>query len=210
MSRTSANRAHFCKPVASDTTLPIGILSLQGDVAAHGRALADIGEPWIEVKKPAALDRVGGLILPGGESTTMLRAIREEGFWEPLATFDRPILATCAGVILLAREVRNPAQASLGRLDVAVVRNGYGRQNESFIDSAPVDGTERELVFIRAPRIVDLGPSVQILVRLRGEAIMVEEGGITACTFHPELSAHRAIHERFVRCARAECAPCDS
>ena len=181
----------------------IGVLAIQGDFDAHARALRRAGANAIEIRRADDLSAVDGLILPGGESTTMLMFIEEEGFAGPIIDFahsGKPILGTCAGAILLARDVYNPTQASLGLIDIAVERNAYGRQVDSFI--VPVeesfdDGTI-EAVFIRAPKIKEVGPNVEVFARLNGNPVLVREGSIVCSTFHPELTADDRVHRLFV------------
>ena len=179
----------------------IGVLAIQGDYAAHAAALAESGAEPVEVRKPEQLAGLDGLILPGGESTTILKFLKH-GFFEALEEFcgSHPVFATCAGAILLAREVRNPAQRSLGLLDAVVERNAYGRQIDSTILTAEtmLPGGPLEMVFIRAPRIVSTGPGVQVLARRDGFPVLVRQGRIMAATFHPELSHDRRIHRLFV------------
>jgi pyridoxal 5'-phosphate synthase pdxT subunit len=180
----------------------IGVLAIQGDYAAHARALAEVGSEAVEVRDLEKLERIDGLILPGGESTTMLKFIENHHFFNALQDFctRRPVFGTCAGAILLAREVRNPPQRSLGVLDAVVERNAYGRQIDSSIEVAPTSlpGGPLEMVFIRAPRIVGLGPGVEILAERDGYATLVRQQGLLAATFHPELSADRRVHKAFV------------
>lgn len=180
--------------------LPVGILALQGDFAKHAEALARAGLQSREIRKPGELDSVSGLVLPGGESTTLLKFVDREGWETPLREFaasGKPVLATCAGLILLARRVENPEQRSLGVLDVDVVRNAYGRQVDSFVGTArgPA-GEETEAVFIRAPRISRVGPGVEILAREGDDPVWVREGNVQAATFHPELSQSSEVHRR--------------
>lgn len=180
----------------------IGVLALQGDFEAHQRALSDLGVPSSQVRAAADLAAVDALAMPGGESTTMLKLLDQEGLTEPLLAFKKPILATCAGVILLAREVRHPQQRSLGLLDAVVERNAYGRQVASSIrrihpEPAFIERTEPgdlEAVFIRAPIIREVGPEASVLARDGEHPILVEQGRILAATFHPELTADRRIH----------------
>jgi pyridoxal 5'-phosphate synthase pdxT subunit len=180
----------------------VGVLAIQGDYDAHARALADVGAGPCEVRKPEQLDGLDGLILPGGESTTMLKFLEKHDFFEALGDFcaTRPVFGTCAGTILLAREVRNPAQRSLGVLDAVVERNAYGRQIDSAIINSQTElpGGELEMVFIRAPRIVSVGPGVQALASREGSPVLVRQGNVMAATFHPELSEDRRIHKLFV------------
>ncbi len=172
----------------------VGILALQGAFDLHARAVADLGHETILVRRPADLDTIDALVLPGGESSVQLELLERLELEEPLRRFlalGRPVLATCAGVILVARAVRRPEQRSLGAIDVAVERNAWGRQVDSF-EATSERG--RELVFIRAPRIVDLGPGVEVLDRFEGEPVLVRQGHVTCATFHPELTADRETH----------------
>ena len=193
--------------------MKIGVLALQGDFDRHAKALERCGVQAVEVRKPAELADVDGLIMPGGESTTLLKLMDAWGFVPALEKFHaegRPIFGTCAGLILLAREVDNPRQFSLGFIDVGVERNAYGRQRESFEarGSATLDhrATPVEMVFIRAPRIRRLGAGVETLATWRDEPVMARQGSVLVATFHPELTDDRAVHEYFcdmVRKARA-------
>jgi 5'-phosphate synthase pdxT subunit len=186
----------------TDTKLPIiGVLAIQGDYAAHAEALAESGAEPVEVRNPDELVGLDGLILPGGESTTMLRFLKLR-FFEALEEFcgSKPVFGTCAGAILLAREVRNPAQRSMGILDAVVERNAYGRQIDSAILTAEtkLPGGPLEMVFIRAPRIVETGADVEVLALREGYAALVRQGRVLAATFHPELSSDRRVHRLFV------------
>ena len=186
----------------------IGVLAIQGDFDAHARALRRVGANAIEIRRADDLSAIDGLILPGGESTTMLKFIEEEGFAGPLTDFahaDKPIFGTCAGAILLAREVYNPSQASLGLIDIAVERNAYGRQVDSFIAAVEesFDGRALEAVFIRAPKIKEFGGNVEVLARLNGTPVLVRERSIVCSTFHPELTADDRVHRLFVEMVRA-------
>jgi pyridoxal 5'-phosphate synthase pdxT subunit len=185
------------------TTEPrIGVLAIQGNFASHAQALAEAGAEAFEIRKPEELTGLDALILPGGESTTMLKFLERGNFLDALKKFasQKPVFGTCAGSILLAREVRHPAQTSLGLLDAVVERNAYGRQIDSSILTAPSElGPEPlEMVFIRAPRIVETGPNVEILARRDGFPVLVRQGHILASTFHPELSTDRRVHKLFV------------
>ncbi|HKP84561.1 MAG TPA: pyridoxal 5'-phosphate synthase glutaminase subunit PdxT [Blastocatellia bacterium] len=186
--------------------MKIGVLAIQGDFAAHARALARAGVDAVEVRDRGALERVDGLIIPGGESTTMLKFIKEENLADSIKRFARagkPVFGTCAGAILLAREVHNPSQESLDLINISVERNAYGRQLDSFIgtvDSSLGDGP-LEAVFIRAPKILSAGESVEVLADLKGDPVLVREGNILAATFHPELTEDERIHRLFVRMA---------
>lgn len=184
--------------------MKIGVLALQGDFALHIKALARCGVEAVEIRKPEELEGLDGLIIPGGESTTLLKLMEEWRFvpaLEKLHAAGTPIFGTCAGLILLAREVESPHQFSLGFIDVGVERNAYGRQRESFAAEGEVelDGARRrvEMVFIRAPRIRRLGPGVTTLARHDGEPVMAREGRVLVATFHPELTADASIHRYF-------------
>lgn len=184
----------------------IGVLALQGDFEAHRRAVERAGADVCEVRTAADLESVDGLIIPGGESTTMLKLLHIEQLFEPLRDFGarKPIFGTCAGAILLAREVTSPAQESLGLVDLTVERNAYGRQIDSRIvklDPEPAAGLDGpvEAVFIRAPIIRRLGDGVRVLLRYAGDAVLVENGHHLVGTFHPELSSDSRVHELFLR-----------
>jgi pyridoxal 5'-phosphate synthase pdxT subunit len=181
----------------------IGILAIQGDYAAHAEALSESGAEPVEVRKPDQLAGLDGLILPGGESTTILRFIEKHRFFELLQEYcgTHPVFGTCAGTILLAREVLNPAQRSLGLLDAVVERNAYGRQIDSAIlkSETELPGGPLEMVFIRAPRIVETGAGVQVLALRDGSPALVRQGSVMAATFHPELSSDRRVHKLFVQ-----------
>ena len=188
--------------------MKIGVLALQGDFAMHVRALARCGAgvEVVEVRKPEQLEGLDGLVMPGGESTTLLKLMDAWGFVPALEKFHaggKPIFGTCAGLILLAREVTSPAQFSLGLIDVGVERNAYGRQRESFERRAPrswtVSRRSVEMVFIRAPRIRRVGEGVQTLARHDGEAVMARQGTILVATFHPELTDDPTVHRYFCR-----------
>jgi len=182
----------------------IGVLALQGDFALHARALEKCGVEAIEVRKPGGLDEVDGLIMPGGESTTLLKLMDAWGFVPALEKFHsagKPIFGTCAGLILLAREVESPKQFSLGLIDVTVERNAYGRQRESFEASGTArldkDPVQLEMVFIRAPRIRRVGPRVEVLAEHGGEPVMARQDRVLVATFHPELTDSTAVHRYF-------------
>ena len=186
----------------------IGILALQGDFEAHGRALAALGAESALVRLASDFDQVDGLIIPGGESTTMLKLLHAENLLEALAAFgkSRPILGTCAGAILLATGVSNPRQEGLGLLDIDVERNAYGRQIESRVArltpepefEARTHAGEMEAVFIRAPVIRRVGPLARVLARYHDDPVLVEQGRHLAATFHPELTADSRVHEFFL------------
>jgi 5'-phosphate synthase pdxT subunit len=179
----------------------IGVLALQGDFEAHSRALKAAGAEAVEIRTAAELNQVDALILPGGESTTMLKLLDEEELFEPLRNFGRskPMFGTCAGAILLASEVLHPKQLSLGLMDISVERNGYGRQVDSRIASIEIDGETSEAVFIRAPVIRRVGADVKVLASYLDTPVLVEQGRHLVATFHPELTADGRIHRRFVQ-----------
>lgn len=180
-----------------------GVLALQGDFAAHARMLGRIGLDAVEVRQAIDLDQIGGLIIPGGESTTMLKFLAEESLSAAIVEFarsGRTVFGTCAGAILLAREVLSPSQPSLGLIDITVERNAYGRQIDSFIGEIDtrIDGDRMEAVFIRAPRITRVGAEVEILATHGSEPVFVRENNVMAATFHPELSGDERTHRLFV------------
>jgi len=183
----------------------IGVLAIQGNYASHAHALTEAGAVPVEIRKPDQLTNINGLVLPGGESTTMLKFLDKHGFFEALRQFcaHKPVFGTCAGAILLAQEVLKPPQRSLGLLDAIVERNAYGRQIDSAIVTAQtmLPGGPLEMVFIRAPRILSTGPGVTVLAQRDGFATLVRQGRILAATFHPELSHDRRVHRLFVEIA---------
>ena len=188
--------------------MKIGVLALQGDFARHAAALARQSVEAVEIRKPEQLEGIDGLIIPGGESTTLLKLMDAWGFVPALEKFHaggKPIFGTCAGLILTAREVTNPAQFSLGFIDVGVERNAYGRQRESFATPgiATLDGTTvpLEMVFIRAPRIRRAGPGVEVLARHAGDPVLAREGSVLVASFHPELTNDLTVHRYFCRMA---------
>jgi 5'-phosphate synthase pdxT subunit len=183
------------------------VLAIQGDFAAHLATLREAGAEACEVRKATELRQVDGLVIPGGESTTLLKFILNPdlGYIEAFEEFHRakkPMFGTCAGLILLAKEVANPAQFSFGFIDVAVERNSYGRQRESFetVGEEFFEGTAKPLkkVFIRAPRITRVGPNVDVLGRWHDEVVMARQGSILVATFHPELSGDLSVHRYFL------------
>ena len=182
----------------------IGVLALQGDFALHARALEQCGVEAVEVRKPSELDEVDGLIMPGGESTTLLKLMDAWDFFPALEKFHaagKPIFGTCAGLILLARDVESPPQRSLGFIDITAERNAYGRQKESFETEVTADlgagPAPLKLVFIRAPRIRRMGPAVTPLVEHQGECIMARQGTVLVAAFHPELTDDHTVHRYF-------------
>lgn len=184
----------------------IGILAVQGDFAAHAAMLRGMGVETVEVRTPGDLEGCDGLILPGGESTTQLQFLQEEGLAEAIKKFaaaEKPVFGTCAGAILLATKVQNPAQESLGLLEMTVLRNGYGRQIASDVVSGAttLKDSPLEMVFIRAPIIEQVGPGVEVLAEYAGKPALVQKGKIMAAAFHPELTGDTTVHERFVKLA---------
>src|SRR5262245_46041950 len=188
----------------------IGVLALQGDFALHAATLRRVEAVPVEIRKPQELDDVEGLIIPGGESTTLLHLMNSWDFQPALHAFHgsgRPLFGTCAGLIVLAREVESPRQASLGLIDVAVERNSYGRQRDSFEAETTASLGDGEnplrMVFIRAPRILRLGPGVEVLARHARAPVLAREGSVLVATFHPELTDNLAVHRYFSRMAEA-------
>ncbi|MDR3425058.1 MAG: pyridoxal 5'-phosphate synthase glutaminase subunit PdxT [Alphaproteobacteria bacterium] len=182
----------------------VGILALQGDFAAHEAAVVRAGGAALLVRAARQFGEIDGLIIPGGESSTMLRLLHYDNLMQPLAQFarEKQVFGTCAGVILLAKTVTSPAQESLAAMDVDVERNAYGRQNESRIvaiePEADMGADKFEAVFIRAPIIRRAGASVKILARYNGDPVLVEQGLHMGATFHPELTTDTRVHARFL------------
>ncbi len=195
-----------------EATLRVGVLALQGAYDIHAAMLRQLGATPILIRKPAqllpleGLERLDGLIIPGGESTTFLKHLERDGFFDALNTFVRstPTFGTCAGCILLATGVEHPPQRSFAALDITVERNAYGRQIDSAILIAPttLPGAPLEMVFIRAPRITRTGPAVETLAERNGFPVLVREGHLLAATFHPELSTDTRIHQLFLNLIR--------
>ena len=181
----------------------IGVLALQGDFDAHRRMLERLGASVRLVRKPEELDSVDALVIPGGESSTFLKFLEQGGFLQKLRDFVRtnPAFGTCAGAILLAKEVSNPPQESLGALDIRVRRNAYGRQLESSIHqgSTTLGKGPLEMVFIRAPKIESVGADVEVLAREGDDPVLVRQGKTMAATFHPELSDDTRVHCEFLK-----------
>ena len=186
----------------------VGVLALQGDFAAHGAALARAGAEPVYVRQPEQFRTIDGLVIPGGESTTMLKLLHQDGLMEALAEFGRhkPVFGTCAGAILMAAEVSNPAQESLALMDIAVERNAYGRQIDSrvtVLDPEPefqkrTAPGKLEAVFIRAPVIRRVNGGGKVLARYAGNPVLVEQGRHLVATFHPELTADSRVHALFL------------
>jgi pyridoxal 5'-phosphate synthase pdxT subunit len=197
--------AACCATTISDGVdeVKIGILAVQGDFAAHAAMLDGLGAETVEVRTVGDLDGCDGLILPGGESTTQLQFLQEEGLFDAVKKFAEDggaIFGTCAGAILLATEVKNPAQASLGLLDMTVLRNAYGRQlaSDVFFGSSKLTDVPLEMVFIRAPIIDRAGPGVEVLAEYAGKPVLVQKANVMAATFHPELTQDSSVHRHFL------------
>ena len=186
----------------------IGVLAVQGNFREHIAALRRLGADAVEVRKPEQLEGLDGLVVPGGESTAIGRLVRLCGLEDAIRSFAGPILGTCAGMILLAREAVDgvPGQPLLGEIDLAVRRNGYGRQVWSFEADVVLAGDERPFrgVFIRAPRVEEAGPGVETLGELEGEPVLLREGRVLVAAFHPELTDDSRVHERFLEMVREE------
>ncbi len=186
----------------------VGVLSLQGDFEAHGKALERAGAQPVYVREPEQFEDLDGLILPGGESTTMLKLLHYEGLMGTLAGFGRrkPVFGTCAGAILMANQVTGPAQESLGLTDMSVERNAYGRQIDSRVVEVDLDADfeqrtapgKLEAVFIRAPIIRRVGEKAKVLARYNGDPVLVEDGKYLVSTFHPELTQDSRVHRYFL------------
>jgi 5'-phosphate synthase pdxT subunit len=187
--------------------MKIGILAIQGDYEVHAKVLDKLGVQHSYVRLPDDLASIGGVILPGGESSTHLKVLTEEGLFDALRNYARnggAFFGTCAGAILLAREVHGPAQASLGLLDISVLRNGYGRQlaSDVHLSQSKLRKEPLEMVFIRAPIIESVGKEVEVLAEDAGHPVLVQQGHILASTFHPELTADTTVHDHFLRMVR--------
>jgi len=184
----------------------IGVLALQGDYEAHARVFFTCGAQTVLVRKAEELTGLDGLVMPGGESTTMLKFLEQRHFFDALAKFasTTPCFATCAGCILLAREVLHPPQRSLGVLDATVERNAYGRQIDSTILTLPTElaGGPLEMVFIRSPRITRVGNGVEVLARRDDYPTLVRQGHLLAATFHPEMTADSRVQRLFLDIVR--------
>ena len=180
----------------------IGVLALQGAFDVHAKRLTELGAAAVLVRRPEQLAALDGLVIPGGESTTFLKNLERAGFYDVLNAFvqTKPVFGTCAGCILLAKDVENPPQRSFGVLDVTVERNAYGRQNDSVILNAETSlpGGPLEMVLIRAPRISRIGPKLETLATRNGDPTLVRQGRLLAATFHPELTEDRRVHQLFL------------
>jgi len=183
--------------------MKIGILAIQGDFQAHAAMFRLLGVHTVEVRTVADLHRCNGLVLPGGESTTQLQFLQEEGLFDAIRAFSAnhgAIFGTCAGAILLATRVKNPVQDSLQLLDMTILRNGYGRQlaSDVFFGSSSLKKDPLEMVFIRGPVIEKVGPEVAVLAKHEGKPALVQKGRILAATFHPELTGDTTVHRHFL------------
>jgi pyridoxal 5'-phosphate synthase pdxT subunit len=183
----------------------IGVLALQGDFDAHRRRLEELGAEVVLVRKPEQFDEIDGLVIPGGESTTFLKLLGEQSL-QKLNDFvhSKPTFGTCAGAILLAKQVENPHQPGLNALDITIRRNGYGRQIDSTIVEAAtaLGGEPLEMVFIRAPVIERIGVGVEVLAKRGDDPVLVRKGSVMAATFHPELSDDTRVHQEFLKLVR--------
>ena len=186
--------------------MKIGILAVQGDFEAHAAILGKLGAETVEVRTVADLDGCNGLILPGGESTTQLQFLEEEGLYDAIHKFSEKggaIFGTCAGAILLANKVKNPQQDSLKLLDMTILRNGYGRQlaSDVFFGPTTLKKEPLEMVFIRGPIIEKVAPEIKVLAKFEGKPTLVQKDHILAATFHPELTGDTTVHEYFLKLA---------
>jgi 5'-phosphate synthase pdxT subunit len=192
--------------MTSNAPIRIGVLAVQGGYDLHADALRDVGAEPVLIRKPEQLKNIAGLVIPGGESTTFLKFLERDGFLEELRSFvqKKPTFGTCAGCILLAKEVLHPTQESLAVLGASVERNAYGRQNDSAIIEAETSllGGPLEMVYIRAPRIAKTGANVETLAERDGSPVLIREGHLLAATFHPELSNDRRVHQYFLDMVR--------
>jgi 5'-phosphate synthase pdxT subunit len=186
----------------------IGIVAIQGDFAAHAAMLRELGAGTVEVRTVQDLEGCDGIVLPGGESTTQLQFLKEEGLFDAIRNFSKQggaVFGTCAGAILLATKVNNPPQESLGLLDMTVLRNGYGRQlaSDVFYGPSTLKQQPLEMVFIRGPIIEEVGKDIAVLARHEGKPALVEKGNVLAATFHPELTDDTTVHQHFLEMAAA-------
>ncbi len=199
----TSNEQAMQKHSSQNGKITVGILAVQGDFAAHAAMLRALGADAVEVRTVADLDACAGLVLPGGESTTQLQFLEEEGLYERIRRFSadgHAIFGTCAGAILLATQVKNPPQDSLKLLDMTVLRNGYGRQlaSDVFLGSCALSKEPLEMVFIRGPIIERTAPDITVLARHEGRPTLVRKGNLLAATFHPELTRDTTIHRHFL------------
>jgi len=195
-------------PKEKKKPMKIGIVAIQGDFAAHAAMLQALGAETVEVRTVDNLKGCDGIVLPGGESTTQLQFLKEEGLFDAIREFSRrggAVFGTCAGAILLATRVKNPNQESLGLLDMTVLRNGYGRQlaSDVFFGDSRLKKDPLEMVFIRGPIIEEVGKGISVLARHEGKPALVEKGNVLAATFHPELTGDSTVHAHFLEMAAA-------
>ena len=193
--------------MSKERQLRIGVLAVQGDFAAHAEMLRALGAEAVEVRAVADLEGCVALVLPGGESTTQLQFLEEEGLFDAIKTFagnQRPIFGTCAGAILLANKVQHPAQDSLELMDMTVTRNAYGRQlaSDVFFGWSKLGQTPMEMVFIRAPIIERVADGTEVLAEYAGKPVLVQQGNLLAATFHPELTSDTTVHRHFLDLVR--------
>jgi pyridoxal 5'-phosphate synthase pdxT subunit len=189
--------------MAMNSQPSIGILAVQGDFAAHTEMLRSLEAQTVEVRAVGDLEACDALVLPGGESTTQLQFLKEEGLFQAIKRFaaeKRPVFGTCAGAILMATEVQHPAQESLGLLDMTVLRNAYGRQlaSDIFFGWSKLEAAPMEMVFIRAPIIDRVGPGIAVLAEYEGKPVLVQKENLLAATFHPELTSDVSVHRHFL------------
>jgi 5'-phosphate synthase pdxT subunit len=193
--------------------MKIGVLAIQGDFDAHRKRLEELGADVVLVRKPGQFDEIDGLVIPGGESSAFLKILGEQGLAK-LKEFVRgkPTFGTCAGAIMLAKEITNPDQPGLGALDIRIRRNAYGRQIDSSIRTGEttLPGGPLEMVFIRAPKIEDLGREVEVIARDGADPVAVRQGKTMAATFHPELSDDSRIHRAFLDLVGSSSQPADA
>jgi len=199
-------RPHPLAEAVKKESMKIGIVAIQGDFAAHAAMLRRLGAETLEVRTVKDLQGCDGIVLPGGESTTQLQFLREEGLFDAIRKFAKQggaVFGTCAGAILLATRVRNPQQDSLGLLDMTVLRNGYGRQlaSDVFFGDSALKKEPLEMVFIRGPVIEEVGKGITVLATHEGKPTLVEKGKVLAATFHPELTDDAAVHAHFLAMA---------
>ena len=207
--RRAGSRVHLMpKENNKKGRIKIGIVAIQGDFAAHAAMFEALAAETVEVRTVADLNGCDGVVLPGGESTTQLQFLKEEGLFTAIRDFARrggAVFGTCAGAILLATRVQNPQQESLGLLDMTVLRNGYGRQMASdvFLGDTTLKKEPLEMVFIRGPIIEEVGEGIAVLARHEGKPALVEKGNVLAATFHPELTDDSTVHAHFLEMAAA-------
>jgi 5'-phosphate synthase pdxT subunit len=209
--KKSAQPSHSNGEGKKNRHMKIGIVAVQGDFAAHAAMLRELGAETLEVRTVQDLEGCDGVVLPGGESTTQLQFLKEEGLFDAIRKFSKEggaVFGTCAGAILLATKVNNPPQESLGLLEMTVLRNAYGRQlaSDVFFGHSTLKKEPLEMVFIRGPIIEELGKGIEVLARHEGKAALVEKDNVLAATFHPELTDDTTVHEHFLEMAAARVA----